>query len=128
MDRGESNSGGFLSLLRRIGDSILALLQNRLELVALELYEERVRLISLLLRVLLLLVLGTIALLSATALVVVIFWDSRIVALVILTVLYGLAALAMLWDVRKRLTAGPPPFADTLAEFRKDAQCLRQKE
>src|SRR5437773_9628686 len=125
MDQTESKSGGFLAALRRIWDSGLALLLTRLELAILELQEERIRLVDFLLRLVALFVLATLALLTATALVVVLFWEaSRVLALSILTMIYALAALALWMDLRKRLHAAPLPLAETLGEFKKDAECL----
>jgi O-antigen/teichoic acid export membrane protein len=37
----------------------------------------------------------------------------------------GLAAI-FLWTIHRRIMRGPVPFAGTVDEFRKDADCLRQ--
>jgi uncharacterized membrane protein YqjE len=75
------------------------------------------------------LVLGLVALLAATALLVVIFWDySHVLTLGVLAVVYALAALAIWLDLRKRINTAPSPFANSLAEFKKDAECLQKKK
>jgi uncharacterized membrane protein YqjE len=101
MGEGESKSGGVLAPLRRMGDSLLALFYTRLELASLELQEERIRLVGFLLRVIALFILANLALVAITGLVVVIFWEkSRVPALIGLSVIYALAALALWWDLR----------------------------
>jgi uncharacterized membrane protein YqjE len=132
MDDPEPKSGGLFASVCRIGDSVLALLGVRLELAALELQEEKVRLLDLLLRLAVCIVLGTLVLLSATALVVVIFVRvfhySPVITLAVITAVYGLAALALWWDLQRRVNTAPPPFADTLAELKKDSELFRDKK
>jgi uncharacterized membrane protein YqjE len=128
MEEGEYKSAGLFGSLRRLGDSVLSLAHRRLELASLELQEEKYHLIDILLRAALLVVLGILTLVSATALVVVIFWErSPIAALAIITVLYALAALRVGLRLRANLKAGPPPLSGTIAELKKDREWLRDK-
>ena len=128
MDENESKSAGLFDSLRRLGDSVLALAHRRLELASLELQEEKYRLIDLMLRAALLVVLGILTLVSATALVVVIFWErSPVAALAIITVLYALATLMVARSLRATIITSPPPLSDTIAELKKDRECLRDK-
>src|SRR5580765_3672443 len=116
MDESEPKSGGFIASVRRITDSVLAILNARMELAALEFQEERIRLIDLVLRVAAVVVLGLVSLLAATALLVVAFWDySRLLTLGVLAAVYALAALVIWWDLRKRINTSPSPLAGTLA-------------
>jgi uncharacterized membrane protein YqjE len=129
MDDPEARPGGLLGSFRRIGDSVLGLLHSRLELAALEVQEEKIRLLDLLLRVAAVVVLGIMALVAATALVAVLFWDrSPVAVLVIITVVYAGATLSFWLDLKKRLKNDRPPFADSVAEFEKDLQYLRNKK
>ena len=106
-------------------DSALALVQNRLQLFTVELEEEKVRLIDLLLRMAAVVVLGLMALIAGTALVVVWLWETSPVAvLAIVTLAYGLTAAGIGFSIRQKLQRGPAPFAGTLAEFKKDRECL----
>src|SRR5438034_1090999 len=106
MDDSGSRPGGLLASVRRLGDSLVALLHVRVELVAVEWQEEKLRLVKLLLRVAAFVVLGVLALLTGTALIVVIFWSySPILTLVIMTALYGLSALAVWLDLQKQVKA-----------------------
>jgi len=38
------------------------------------------------------------------------------------------AAAVIFWGVHRKITNGPSPFAGTVAEFKKDAACLRQAQ
>jgi uncharacterized membrane protein YqjE len=46
--------------------------------------------------------------------------------------LIGLALLTLalaagiMFGIRRQIRASPPPFAETMAEFKKDAECLRK--
>ena len=58
------------------------------------------------------------ALLAATTLVVVHFWDThRIAALCGVTIVYALAGLAALWRLAEHKKSDTPAFAATLAEL-----------
>ena len=128
MDEGESKFTGQFDSLRRLGDSLLSLLHRRLDLASLELQEEKYRLIDLLLRTAALIVLGILTLVSATALVVVCFWQrSPIATLAVVTGLYALAALLVALGIRAKLKNSPPPLSDTIAELKKDREWLRDK-
>ena len=129
MDDPESKVGGLLASVRRIRDSVLALIPTRLELASIELQEEKTRFLDLLLRAAAVIVLGLMGLIVGTAWVVVLFWDySPAMTLGIITIVYALGAFAFWSDLKKRLHTAPPPFADTLAEIKKDCECLQGKK
>lgn len=128
MNTAPRNNAGWLESLRRLGQSSSALLSNRFELFTVELQEEKLRLLKLLLW------LGFAATIGVAGVLVGVFalafwlWAtagySGLVAL-------ALAALAVaggiIWRIRRRMQVGPTPFAQTVAEFRKDGECLRNK-
>ena len=129
MDQPTEKEGGLFAYLRRLLDSALALVQNRFQLFTVELQEEKIRFFDLLLRVVAVAALGAMTLITATALVVVWFWDTSPVAvLAIVTLLYGLAAAGGGYGLKQRLQRGPPPFAGTLAELEKDRECLGKRD
>jgi len=129
MEPSGGNGGSLFGSLRRLGDSLLGLLHARLELATVELQEEKLRLVELLLRVAAVAVLALLALMTGTALLVVLFWERHpVLALAAITAVYGTAALFLWFGVKRRLDAAPPPFSETLAEFKKDADCLRGKD
>jgi uncharacterized membrane protein YqjE len=124
---GQPTEGGLFNSLRRILDSALALGQTRLEILSLDLQEEKLRVVDLLVRVGLMVVLVFLALMTGTAALVIWLWPSApAAALGSITLLYAAGALFLGVTLRRRLRHGRRPFADTLAEFRKDRECLRK--
>lgn len=124
-DPGPTPGGGLLDSLRRLLDSVLGLIQRRLEVIALDLQAEKTRVLDLLVRAAAVIVLGLLALVAATATIVVALWDtSPVLVLAVVTVLYGAGATMLAWGIKRRLREGPKPFADTIEEFRKDRECF----
>ena len=119
-------SSGLMGSLKRLTSSLLAILATRLELLANELQEERLRLTQLLL-------LGVFAafcfgtgLILLNAFIVVLFWDDyRLAALGLLTLVYLIAGAAAAMVLRARARAGSKLFAASLAELEKDRHALR---
>ncbi len=127
MDPQSENSSGLFASLKRMGRAVLAMAENRIELFLVELQEERVRFFGALLLVVLAAVLGLMTLVVGTLAVVVLCGeDHRLAVLVILSLLYFLAALAVLGKLRAQLRNWTA-FADTMAEFRKDKAWLDGK-
>ena len=128
MDEPASTPSGPIESVRRMGDSALSIGRARLELASLELREEELRVLDLFLRMAAVMVFGILTLVSATAMVVLLFWGrSPLLTLGMLTTLYALATVAAAWGLKKRTESNPPPFANTVSEFKKDFECL-QKE
>ena len=120
---------GLLGSLRRIGESVLALAQSRLQLFALELQGEKLRLVDALLWLSLGLALGSVGLLLGTAALALFLWkQARFAGLLVMTGFFLGAAAVVFWRLRARLRKGPLPFADTIAEFKKDRACLRKQD
>jgi uncharacterized membrane protein YqjE len=125
MDENERTTGGWLNSLRRTIETLLGLAQNRFELFAVELQEEKLRAINVivwLVVALALIVAGVLVGLGALALYL---WH--------VAAYYGLIGLALvslgagagvLWVIRNRIRNGSTPFAKTVDEFKKDRTCL----
>ncbi len=117
------SAGGFFSSIRRLLDSVLATLQNRFELFALEIKEEKYRLVELLILVGAALFFGAVGL--ALLIGVGIFlapenWRLGIAAAVGALCLLGVVIIA--FRLKKRLQE--PPFGDSIRQLRKDWQSL----
>lgn len=126
MDGSDPKRDGWTESLRRMADSILGLAETRVELFAVELREEKRRALKLLawLGVGLLLAgaglligLGTLAFYLWTLAG---YWGPIGLMLAALAV-----AVALVWRIRHELQTEPAPFAETVAEFKKDRECLR---
>lgn len=120
------NPGGWLESLRRIGESLLALLRSRFELFTVEWQEEKLRLLNLLIWLGLAAAIGVAGVFVAMMALAFWLWATAGYAGLIGLAAAALAvAFAILWSIRRKIQTGPTPFAHTVAEFRKDGECLR---
>lgn len=103
--------------------TVCDLAQTRLELLLVEMQEERIRVVDALLLLAIGMVCAAMALVLLTFAVVLIFWEHRVLALVLLTLLYGALATGAFCILRKRL-ADWNSFAASLNELKKDRECL----
>lgn len=118
-------SPGLLASLRQLGSTSLAIVGNRLELLAVELHEERDRLVAAVTLLLVSVLFGGLALVLVTAAAVFLLWSTHpLAALLGVAAVYTAVAVAAALRVR-RLLQESHPFASSLAEFRKDQQCLK---
>jgi uncharacterized membrane protein YqjE len=122
----ESRVGVFASL-RRLLKTVVAIAQNRLELLLVEMQEERWRFFDALLLTGAVLILAAMTLMLVTLTVVVVCLKAnRLDLLVALMVLYLAATIVGFWRLRLRLKKWAP-FSATLAELKKDKACLDEK-
>ena len=127
MDTSTDPSPGLFSAVRRLLNTALAGVENRIELFLVELREERFRVFDILLLGCAAAVLGFMALLTVTLTLVVIFWDSaRVQVLVALSACYSLAAIGVFWRLKVRLRNWSS-FPATLDELKKDRACLDEE-
>lgn len=125
MNEPNENAGGILATLRNIVDGGLALIEKRLELLGVELHEEKCRLVEMFLWASALVAFGLMALTLLTFVIVFLFWESaRVPALVVLSLLYLLGAFLAWRGLQARLN-NSKVFSGTLEELRKDRACLR---
>ena len=93
--------------LRRLVGSAIGLLQTRLELVGIELAEEKERLMGVLFLGLAAMMLATMALISLTVLVAIAFWDTyRWQSLAVVTALSAVAGIVCVLKARAGLFFG----------------------
>jgi len=127
MSDNESKSLGWLESLRRSGDSILGLAQNRFELFTVELQEEKLRAINLLIWLAAAVALGIAGVLVLVAVLALVLWEiAGYLGLVGLGLISLFAAVGILWSLHCRLQTSPTPFSTTIEEFKKDRECLRR--
>jgi uncharacterized membrane protein YqjE len=107
--------------LSRLGESLLLVASQRIELASLDVEEELLRLGTLLAGTLVTSLMLALALAAAATTVVVYFWDSaRLAALLTVTGLFTAMGLAMLWRLSRALQNKPRFLASTLAQLDKD--------
>jgi uncharacterized membrane protein YqjE len=115
------------SPLRRIFSSVFSILQTRLELIGIELAEEKDRLLGVLFLGLAAMMLAMMSLIALTALIAIAFWDTyRWQALAGITIVYAIAALVCGLRARSNLHNAPALFEATLHEFEKDRDIFRK--
>jgi uncharacterized membrane protein YqjE len=120
-----SQSTGLLESLKRMTSTLLAIIQTRLELLANEIEEERLRVRQMLFYGSVALFLFAMAAMLLTVFVVVVFWDSYC-----LQVLGGLAVLffvagLFVWNALRSMTQERPKlFSTSLSELSDDIDRL----
>jgi uncharacterized membrane protein YqjE len=129
MKAAEEGAVGFGESARRLGQSLLDLLHTRTELFAVELQEEKIRALRLVLGIAVAIAVGMSGLLIAMGALALWVWEAAgIWGLVGLAAGALGAAALIVWGVYRNIMNGPEAFAGTVAEFRKDAACLRQPQ
>jgi uncharacterized membrane protein YqjE len=127
MEDGEPTSDGLVASAKRLGSSFLGLLQTRIELLAVELQEEKVRALDLLALMTAAIAFAVGAILLAIGTLAWFLWQQAgYVGLIGLTLATAIAAVAMFIIMRRRIVRGRQPFSATTAEFRKDVEWLRR--
>lgn len=115
--------------LRGLLDAGLATAQTRLELLAVEAQEEKLRLASLLLNAALSAVLIGFGVVFLAVFLTVLLWDShRLLALGLGTVVLLAAGLFAARNAAREIQRGSRLFAASLGELTRDREALRRKE
>jgi len=119
--------GGVFASARRILEGGLAIVQNRLELFAVELRQEKCRLVEAIIWVAAVVVFGIMTLTLLTLAVIILFWEQeRVAALLVLSGLYLLGTFVALRKLRAKLAVSSA-FSGTVGEIKKDRECLRSE-
>jgi uncharacterized membrane protein YqjE len=126
MDPFPSHAAQFIEIPKRLARLLLAIGENRVELLSVELQEERKRLLCAILLALGVAAFGLLAGVGLTAAIAVLFWKlSPLLTLLGLTVVYGVTALCLYWRLA-RLLRDWQVLAATLDQLRKDRVCLEK--
>jgi len=119
---------GLRAAAAQLAAALVGLGRTRFELATVEFEEARAQTAE---RVVLILVAGlffAFAVLAASALLVVLLWDTyRIAALCGVTIVYVLLGLVALWRLAAHRKADAQPFAATLAELERDRAWLASR-
>ena len=124
---GEAEPGhsGLFQSVKGLLATFVATAHTRLELLATEVEEEKLRVFSLLTLIVAAVFAVLLGVVLAIALVVAAFWESRIAVLTVLTVLSFAAFALLAWRFQQVARRGSPLFAHSLAELREDLRRLR---
>lgn len=128
MDGHPTDIPGFIKSLSALGDSLLGALQERVELVSVELQEEKYRLVRLIIWISAAVFTGVMTLAFATLTIVYLLWDTaRLAALGGFTVLYGGVMVWVIVMLRRQFTHQPKPFEATIDSLTEDRACIRTR-
>jgi uncharacterized membrane protein YqjE len=124
MSENSETQPGVWASLRRGLDTLLATTQNRVELFAVELQEEKCRLVEAILCAAVVVTFGVMLLSLVTFTIVVLCWENGLLpALAGLSILY-LVGTALAWRALQARLNARSAFADTLDQLKKDRSCL----
>ncbi|MGH7939744.1 MAG: phage holin family protein [Limisphaerales bacterium] len=127
MDSQENIPPGLLQTLRRLGAAILAIFQNRLELLVVELHEDRLRVFEALLMLMAIVALASFTLMLVAAGIIVLVWKTLgPVGLFILAGASLIATALICWRLHLRLKNWPL-LSGTIEQLKKDRACLESK-
>lgn len=122
-------SRGLFSSLRGLAATGVATLQNRLELLSVELQEEKARLLGLLIYGAAALILLAAGVVFAAVFITVLLWDShRLLALGVFSALFLAAGAVALVAARRLAVSASRPFEASLAELARDRAALDPAE
>lgn len=128
METEPTDSPGILGSLRTLADGLLSTTQDRLELISIELQEEKLRLVQTLVWASVILHVGMMALMFASLTLVYAFWESaRLAVLGGLALVYAGTLVTLIVLFRRSLERQPKLLASTLQVLQSDRSCIRGK-
>ena len=126
METRAPGASGLVGSLRGLLDGLIGSAHDRLELLALELQEEKQRLIQIFIWISAIVFLAMLAMVFASMAIVGLFWDTARVAVVCsLAGAYIVALVVVGLAFKRYLKRQEKPFAATLSELRNDRECIR---
>ena len=129
MPETEHPSPGILASIRRLADTFLSTVQNRVELFALELQEEKNWLISTLLWAAAMIFFGGLAIIFTVGTIVLFAPENvRPWVLGIFSAVFLYLGINAFVGLRRSLRDKPPPLSDTVGELKKDIEWIRSQD
>lgn len=114
-----------LAAVRRLSASSLNLLLTRAQGASIELAQARAQLLRWTGLALAVTGLGALALMSVSALLVIVLWErAGLLTLLVLAVVYAVAASVVARRLKRELEAAPPLLAETLGEIARDRDTI----
>lgn len=121
----ENSFGGLFESLRRVGNSGVEMVKNRVELATLELKEEKTRLISAAIWGGVFIFSSFMAIIAIASTLLFVFWEQRLYVAIGLLAFCLLGALIAFLSVKKK-TQSPALFAETISQLKKDRAWLQK--
>ena len=128
METESSTSAGFLDSVRTLAHNLLGTVHDRIELISVELQEEKNRLIKIFVWISAAIFTGMMTIAFASITVVYLFWESaRLAVLGGITLFYALALATILIAFRRFIRNQPRAFEATIQEIKHDRACIRTR-
>jgi len=128
METSPPASDGIIGSFRTLGHGLLSTVHDRVELFALELQEEKFRLIQTFIWICAAVFSGMMAITFASLTLVYIFWESaRLAVLGGVTLFYIGSLVAIIVGFRRFIARQPTPFAATRQELGEDRACILKR-
>jgi uncharacterized membrane protein YqjE len=125
VDTETPSPSGLLGSLRGFADGLIGSVHDRVELLSIEVHEEKHRLIQIILWIAGVILSGMLAIIFAGLALIFLFWDThRVEAACGLAALYAIAFGVVVVAFRRHLERQPRPFAGTLNELQRDRECI----
>ena len=119
-------SSGLFGNLRGLADGLLQSAHDRLELLTVELHEEKYRLIQIFIWISAIVFFAMLTMVFASLALVVVLWEtSRVAVVCSLAAAYLIATVVAVIGFRRSLKRQPRPFEASLRELREDRECIR---
>jgi uncharacterized membrane protein YqjE len=116
-----------LESLKGLGRTFVEILSDRLETLSLDIKEDRIRFVSLLMLGAFAFFLLSLGIILGVLWLVLTFWNSdRILVIGILTAMFAIAGLVLLFLLVRRLDRLPGAFEGTIAELDKDREAFEK--
>ena len=128
MNESDPRTSGWLDSFHRIGDALQGLIRNRIELFAVELQEEKLRFLRLVVLLAIAMIVGGAGLLVGILTLAIWLWNTTgYTGLILLSLATLILSGGILFVIYRQIRSEPPPFAELVAEFKKDTECLGKK-
>jgi len=121
----EPETSGLFGSIRRTVGTTVALIESRIELIALELREEKKRALSLIIWGAVLGFLSLIFVVAIIGLVTFLLWENALAVLVGFSVFFVVLAVASFFLARKKMKK--IPFGETVDQLRKDRESIAEE-
>ena len=121
----EPESSGLFGSIKKVLGTALAMFQSRIELIAVELREEKKRALSVLAWGIALVFLGFMSLVAIMGTVVFLLWENALPVLIGFSAFFVAMAVASFCAVRSQLKK--IPFGETVAQLKKDRELISKE-
>jgi uncharacterized membrane protein YqjE len=128
MHNAAAEGPGLVASIRTLAAGMVDGVRDRIELLAVEVQQEKFRLVQILIWIAAAVFAAAMCLAFASLTLVYLLWESaRLAALGGLALFYGAALVGIIVGFRRYLAKQPKPFSGTVQELTEDSACIRKR-